>query len=114
MGFALFGEKGDIEVGKRLFIQRCTQCHTINPGGRHKTGPNLHGFFGRMTGQAPGYRYTQANMDKGIIWSEETLERYLISPRTFIPGTKMVFLGIKKKKDRTDLIAYLKEASGAS
>ena len=53
----------------------------------------------------------QANMDKGITWSAETLDEYLKKPRKFIPGTKMVFAGLKKKKDRSDLIAYIKEAT---
>ena len=53
----------------------------------------------------------QANVDKGITWSAETLDEYLTKPKKFIPGTKMVFAGLKKKKDRADLIAYLEEAT---
>ena len=53
----------------------------------------------------------QANMDKGITWSAETLDEYLKKPRKFIPGTKMVFAGLRKKKDRSDLITYLEEAT---
>ena len=53
----------------------------------------------------------QANVDKGITWSAETLDEYLPKPKKFIPGTKMVFAGLKKKKDRSDLIAYIKEST---
>ncbi|KAL2174238.1 cytochrome c-like domain-containing protein [Thermothelomyces heterothallicus CBS 202.75] len=103
MGFSA----GDAKKGANLFKTRCEQCHTVDANGGNKIGPALHGLFGRKTGSVEGYAYTDANKQKGITWNEETLFAYLENPKKYIPGTKMAFGGLKKEKDRNDLITYV-------
>lgn len=102
----------DPEKGKVLFLQ-CRACHSLEAGGANKVGPNLHGFLGRKAGLAPGFSYSEAVTQSGVVWSAETLDQWLARPSDFLPGNRMVFVGIRKPEDRANLIAYLKRETGA-
>ncbi|KAK4991302.1 iso-1-cytochrome c [Elasticomyces elasticus] len=108
MGKDSFSE-GDVKKGAGLFKTRCQQCHNLKESEGNKIGPNLHGLFGRSTGQVEGFSYSDANKQKGIEWNTDTLFEYLENPKKYIPGTKMAFGGLKKAKDRNDLITFLRE-----
>eukprot|EP00249_Psilotum_nudum_P004216 c17756_g1_i1 orf=653-1183(-) len=112
---ATFGEAppGDLKAGEKIFKTKCAQCHAVEKSAGHKQGPNLNGLFGRQSGTAVGYSYSTANKNKAVIWGEDTLYEYLLNPKKYIPGTKMVFPGLKKPQERADLIAYLKESSSS-
>ncbi|BGP49400.1 hypothetical protein JCM10450v2_005289 [Rhodotorula kratochvilovae] len=98
----------DAAKGANLFKTRCAQCHTTEAGG---VGPNLHGVFGRQSGSVESYSYTEANKKAAVHWDENTMFDYLENPKKYIPGTKMAFAGLKKAKDRNDLITFLKDAT---
>ena len=75
-------------------------------------GPSLYGIIGREAGTIEGFRYSDANANSGIVWTEATMFAYLERPQQFIPGTFMAFPGLPRPQDRADVIAYLKEQSG--
>merc|ERR1712117_878631 len=79
-------------------------------GGMTKQGPPLFGIMGRQSGTCEGFAYSEANKNSAIIWSDKHLYEYLVNPKKYILGTKMVFAGLKKESERADLIAYLAEA----
>ena len=96
-----------MERGKILF-KRCRACHTLGQDGRHKVGPNLWNIGGQNAASREGFNYSKALKAANIIWTEESLNAYIEKPQSFVPGTRMNFIGIKKPQDRADLLLYLK------
>ncbi|MDA5193191.1 c-type cytochrome [Govanella unica] len=104
--------EGDATKGAMIF-KRCATCHTVEKGGAIKQGPNLHDLFGRKAGTQAAYvgKYSDAMKQSGVVWSEDTLDKYLADPKGFVPKNKMIFVGVKKPDERANVIAYLKEAT---
>ncbi|MEO1643212.1 MAG: cytochrome c family protein [Pseudomonadota bacterium] len=97
--------------GRRTF-KLCASCHTLGEGGPNLVGPNLHGLFGREAGAVEGFRYSDAIVESGLVWSPEALEQWLASPRGFLPGNNMNFNGVRREADRTAVIAYIMVETG--
>jgi cytochrome c len=100
----------DIKNGEAQF-SLCRSCHTIIKGGANMTGPNLYGVYGRAAGGAADFSYSEALKGKALHWDAATLDQWLQAPGTFVPGTKMSFVGLKDDKDRRDVIGYIALAS---
>ena len=98
----------DVAAGKTSF-NKCMPCHSIGEGAKNKVGPVLNGLDGRKSGTAPDYNYSDANKNSGITWGKDQFLEYITDPKAKIPGTKMIFPGIKNEKERGDLWAYISQ-----
>ena len=98
----------DAAAGEQVF-HKCMPCHRIGEGAKNLLGPELNGLDGRHSGSVPSYSYSEANKKSGIVWNEESFEKYIKNPRAVVPGTKMIFPGIQDAKQIHDLWAYLKQ-----
>lgn len=103
----------DVGAGEKVFA-RCRACHMVGEGAVSRAGPHLNGLFGRIAGTLDGFNYSKAMKeagDGGLVWNEEALTGFLENPRSFLKGTRMAFPGLKKEKELTDLLAYLRTFS---
>jgi cytochrome c len=96
----------DAAAGKTSF-NKCLACHAIGEGAKNKVGPELNGLDGRHSGTAAGYNYSDANKNSGITWNKDQFLEYIKDPKAKIPGTKMVFAGIKNENEANNLWAYV-------
>ena len=98
----------DAAAGEKVFAQ-CRACHQVGESAKNAVGPLLNGLFGRKSGTIEGYAYSPANKNSGITWDEATFREYIKDPKAKIPGTKMIYAGLKDEQRISDLIAYLKQ-----
>jgi cytochrome c len=109
LAFGAGASAADPANGEKVF-NKCKACHTLEAG-KNKIGPSLLGVLGRTAGTAEGFKYSEGMKTAGaggLVWSEDTLDKYLSDPKGFVPGNKMPFAGLPKPEERADLIAYLK------
>jgi len=95
---------GDPDRGEKIY-EACQDCHSLD---KNDVGPRHRGVYGRKAGSLPDYNYSPALKSSGIVWNEETLNRWLTNPQALVPGAKM-FFHLANPQDRADVIAYLKE-----
>jgi cytochrome c len=98
----------DVAAGETSF-RKCAPCHSIGPDAANKVGPELNGLDGRKSGVVDGFNYSDANKASGITWGETVFKEYIKDPRGKVPGTKMVFAGIKSEKELGDLWSYVSQ-----
>jgi cytochrome c len=98
----------DVAKGEISF-HKCLPCHSIGDDAQNKIGPELNGLDGRPAGSAPGFDYSDANKKSGITWNEAKFKEYIKDPKGVIPGTKMIFAGIKSDQEIADLWAYVSQ-----
>lgn len=89
---------------------KCAACHALTPD-RHGIGPSLAGAYGRPAASATNYRYSAELQGSGLVWDAATLDAFLKNPRAMVPGTKMVFSGLKDPAERAQVIAYIERYS---
>jgi cytochrome c len=100
---------GDPVRGEARF-QECAACHKLDAGA-NDVGPSLHGIFTRKAGELADFRFSPAMKRSGIVWTPETLEKYIADPQAMVPANRMPYAGMASASDRADLIAYLSKAS---
>ncbi|ACJ00764.1 c-type cytochrome [Rhodospirillum centenum] len=101
----------DPQAGQKA-SRPCLACHTFEKGGPTRVGPNLWNIVNASHAHMEGFAYSDAMKAlQGKPWDYEALNRFLADPRGTVPGTKMIFAGIKNQKDRADLIAWLRTLS---
>ena len=98
----------DAAAGEKVFVV-CKACHQIGENAKNAVGPVLNGIVGRKAGGVAGYSYSDANKNSGITWDEATFREYIKDPKAKVPGTKMIYAGLKDEQKSNDLVAFLKQ-----
>jgi cytochrome c len=96
--------------------RKCQSCHNFEEGAGNKQGPGLYDVVGRVIGSYEGYNYSEAmaaHREAGDVWSYEALDSFLLSPTSYVPGTKMNFAGVRNDQERANILAYLGSLSAS-
>ena len=115
-GMAQASGAGDPALGAAVF-KKCQSCHQVGDQAKNRVGPQLNDIFGRTAGGLEGAKYSKSMIragQDGLIWSEETLDKFLETPKSLVAKTRMSFRGLKDAEDRANLIAYLRAFSNGS
>lgn len=99
---------GDPAAGEKVF-NKCKACHQVGETAKNAVAPELNGIDGRKAGAVAGYNYSEPLKASGITWDEASFKEFVKSPKTKVPGTKMVFPGLASEKDQNDVWAYLSQ-----
>lgn len=95
-----------VEKGERIF-KKCTQCHSVDQGGKNGTGPNLWNTVDEDVADNGGFAYSSVMSEMDGNWTAQQLDAFLTAPTKWLRGTKMSFAGLKKETDRAAVIKYL-------
>ncbi|HEY3790247.1 MAG TPA: cytochrome c family protein [Bradyrhizobium sp.] len=106
---AAHADDGKVVRGAARFAD-CVDCHRLEPGANN-VGPSLHGIFTRKAGEVVGFSYSPALKRSGIVWTPETLDKFIRDPQAMVPGNRMSYAGMINADDRADLIAFLLKAT---
>ena len=98
----------DAAAGEKVFAV-CKACHQIGENAKNGVGPVLNGIIDRKAGSVAGYAYSQANKNSGITWDDATFREFIKDPKAKVPGTKMIYAGLKDEQKTNDLVAFLKQ-----
>lgn len=98
----------DAAAGEKTYAQ-CRACHQIGETAKNTVGPVMNGVIGRKAAEREGYSYSNAMKSSGLTWDEATFADYIKDPKAKVPGTKMIYAGLKDDKRIADLVAYLKQ-----
>ncbi len=106
---------GDAAKGQATFNSKCKMCHAVGATAKAGVGPVQNNLIGATAGSRAGFNYSPAMKEageKGMVWTEENVGKFLENPKAVVAGTKMAFPGLKEAQDRDDVIAFLKTQTG--
>jgi cytochrome c len=100
-------DQDDHPASPPVAFNQCAACHSTTPG-KTIIGPSLAGVYGATAGQVPGFQFSDAMKNSGLVLNASGLDKFLADPKATVPGTIMALNGIKDASQRKAIIDYLK------